>query len=141
MSNDIKEGVEGLEKLKEVLKFQYDYYKHMTTLSAGSILIIIAILKGVFEEPKGIATVMVSIVCFVLSLIGSLVIMSIIANLVLYLTGIYIAFIAGDLKDMKKVSDKAQSTTKKAKVFDILQGIFFLLGIAMLVWFTFINFL
>lgn len=141
MSKDAKEAVEILEKLKEVFKYHYDYYKHMTTLNAGSILIIIALLEGIFKEPKGIVIILVSIVCFVLSLICSLIIMSMMGNLALYMAGVYAAFIAKDIKGIEKISDRAKSTHGKTKDIGILNTIFFLLGIVMLVCFAFINFL
>ena len=141
MPDDIKEAIEVLEKLKEVLKYRYDYFKHLTTLNAGSILIIIALLKGIFKEPKGIEIILVSIVCFVLSLVCSLTIMTMIGNLVLYISGIYGAFVAKDIKGGNEISDKAKSTSSKAKIIDWLSHIFFILGIVMLVCFAFINFL
>jgi len=141
VSNDAKEAVEILEKLKEVLKYHYDYYKHMTTLNAGSILIIIAILQGIFKEPKGIGIILSSIVFFVLSLICSLIIMSMVGNLILYMAGAYAAFVAKDIKEIEKTIDKAKSTYGKTRVIGIFNTIFFLLGIAILVFFAFINFL
>jgi len=141
VSNDAKEAVEILEKLKEVLKYHYDYYKHMTTLNAGSILIIIAVLEGIFKEPKGIIIILISIGFFVLSLLCSLIIMSMTGNLVLYVAGVYAAFVAKDLEGIDKAGHKAESTHLKTRDIGILNTIFFLLGIAMLVCFAFINFL
>jgi len=141
MPDNAKETLEALETLKEVLKYPYDYIKHMTILSSGSILIIIAILEGVFKEPKDIGIVMASIVSFVLSLICSLILMSIIANLVLYITSIYGFYVAGNVGGIKEALDKVNSICKKAKVIEWFNNIFFFLGIAMLVCFAFINFL
>lgn len=141
MSNDIKEAIEVLEKLKEVLKYQYDYFKHMTTLNAGSILIIIALLEGIFEDPKCIGIVLISIGSFVLSLICSLMMMPMTTNIVLYITSMYSNYIAGDVEGIKEVSDKAKSSVNKIKVVDWFNSILFLLGITMLAVFAFINFL
>lgn len=140
MPDNAKETFEVLEKFKEVLKYPYDYIKHMTILSSGSILIIIAILEGIFKEPRGIGIVMVSIVSFVLSLICSLLLMSIIANLALYITSICGSHIAGNMGEIKEALGKVNSNCKKAKVIEWLNDIFFLFGIIMLVCFAFINF-
>jgi len=141
MPDDIKEAIEVLEKFKEALKYPYDGIKHMTILSSGSILIIIAILEGIFKKPKSIGIVMASIVSFVLSLICSLILMGIIANLVGYITSMYGSYIAENEGGIKEAVDKVKSICKKAKVIEWFNDIFFILGIVMLVCFAFINFL
>jgi len=141
MSKKIKAGIEIIEKLRGDVKLQYDYYKHMTIINAGSILVIIALFEGVFEDPKGIEIIIISIVSFVVSLVCSLEIMSMIGNLVLYLTEIHRVSITKSKDEANKISAKMKSTIKKIQVFTDLHGIFFYLGIVMLVYFAIYNFL
>lgn len=141
MSKDIKEVNELYEKLKEALRYHYDYHKHMTILNAGSILIIIAILEGIFREPKGIMFIMFSIVCFVLSLICSLIVMTTITGMTLIMAAIHLAFFNKNIKEFEEISDRAKPSTHRIDVLNKLHIIFFFLGIVLLVWFAFINFL
>ena len=141
MQNEAKEAFELLDKVNELLRFHYDYHKHLTTLSAGSILIIIAILKGIFKEPKGIIIVLSSIVCFVLSLACSLIVMSMIEKITAHIIEMHAAYIKGNLKKMKESIDSASSAGDRIDVIDWFNRIFFFLGMAVLVLFAFINFL
>lgn len=141
MSNDIKEVIEIYEKLKEAFRYHYDYHKHMTILNAGSILIIIAILEGIFREPKGIIFIMFSIVCFVLSLICSLIVMTTITGITLTMTALHLALFNKNIKEFEEISDKAKPSVRRMDVLNKLHIIFYLIGIIILVLFAFINFL
>jgi len=141
MSNKIKEGLEVIEELKDVVKHQYDYYKHMTIINSGSILVIIALFEGVFKDPKGIEIIIISIASFVVSLVCSLEIMSTIGNLVLNLTEIHGISITQNKDEANKILARMRSTIKQIQVIDELHRIFFYLGIGMLVYFAIYNFL
>jgi hypothetical protein len=52
----------------------FDYIKHMTTLSTGSILLQLAFLEKVFAQPKWKPLVVVSLVSFSASIIGAVVV-------------------------------------------------------------------
>lgn len=49
----------------------FDYFKHITTLNTGAILIIVAFIERAFKNPEGKSLVVLAFICFVLSLIGS----------------------------------------------------------------------
>jgi hypothetical protein len=51
----------------ESLKHDYDTYKHLTTLSTGAIVILSTFLEKVIEHPEWKRAVVVSIVCFFIS--------------------------------------------------------------------------
>ena len=129
MSNKIKEGLEVIEELKDVVKHQYDYYKHMTIINSGSILVIIALFEGVFKDPKGIEIIIISIVSFVVSLVCSLEIMSMIGTLVLYFTEIHRVSITQSKNKTDEISANMQSTIKRIKVISKLHFFFSLLCI------------
>jgi len=141
MPDDIKEMIEIFEKLKESLKFHYDYHKHMTTINAGSILLIIAILEGIFRDPKGIIFIISSIVCFVLSLTCSLIGMTTITHVILSMVMTQHAMFTKNIKEYEKISNMAKVRLNRLDVIDNLHRISFFLGIVLLVSFAFINFL
>ena len=62
---------ESLEKIKEVDRLQYDYFKHFTTLNTASILIIVAFIEKIFNYPDYIMIAFISIASLAISLIGS----------------------------------------------------------------------
>jgi hypothetical protein len=65
-----------LEMLKykaEALKQQYDFFKHMTTLNTGSILIIVALMQSDFQDATVVCLVIISIVLFFGSLVCSVI--------------------------------------------------------------------
>ena len=65
---DKRPTVEDEQRRQESLKLLYDWFKHLTTLSTGSILISAALVQGVFPDPTSIWMFVASIVFFVLSL-------------------------------------------------------------------------
>jgi len=123
--------------LLELVKSYVDYFKHITTLNTGCILIIIALLEGVFENPKGLFLIAVSIFFFVVSLVCSLVVMKIWLNYAEHMIG-YIFTNWGQNKDLFRQKIKsAISLKRKLATYVILA---FLLGVFFLLGFTAINF-
>jgi hypothetical protein len=57
---------------KEAIKMLFEVYKHLTTLSSGSIVIICTFLEKFFKTPKSLHFVTSALVCFLLSIIGSI---------------------------------------------------------------------
>lgn len=55
-------------------KHLFDYLKHMTTLSTGSILLQLAFLEKVFSQPRWKGLVAISLVSFSASIIGAVVV-------------------------------------------------------------------
>jgi hypothetical protein len=72
-----KEYPEG--QFEEALRLYYDFYKHLTTLSTGSILIIVALLEKVFVHPKWKAFVVFAFAFLLLTILGSLTAMTLCA--------------------------------------------------------------
>src|SRR5437867_4460745 len=62
------------KKRAEMSKFVHDYFKHLTTLSTGAIIIIVAFLEKLFSQPKWKALVGVGIVAFLMSVVSSVVV-------------------------------------------------------------------
>jgi len=53
----------------EIYKLEFEYLKHLTTISTGSILILVAFLDKIFTQPKFKAAIVVSLISFLLSII------------------------------------------------------------------------
>lgn len=143
MAGQTNELIESMEKMKEVQRIQYDYFKHLTTLSASSILIIVAFLEKVFNSPNCIILALISILCFALCLTASLWILPVTGNIILYITGIRV-LAANAEKDGEKqaetLSKKIDDSLDKINVYDWFTKITFLLGVVMFLIFVFINF-
>jgi len=52
----------------------FDYLKHLTTLSTGSILLEVAFLEKVFSHPKWKACAVISLLSFMISVMASIVV-------------------------------------------------------------------
>jgi len=133
----------SLQLFRETIKYQYEYFKHMTTLCTGSILIIVALLEAIFREPECVWVIVISILGFFVSLIGSLAMLGVFGN---YMNIAFTTFtnilqvteqnINPIIKEMNK---NLNSTTKTAKITQPITNYSFLLGVLMLLVFTFIN--
>lgn len=67
---------------EESWKLQYDIYKHLTTLSTGSILLLITFLEKLFSRPLWKWLVPVALCCLFASVFFSFVVMNILASYV-----------------------------------------------------------
>jgi hypothetical protein len=67
-----------IDRLGEEAKLAHDYLKHLTTLSTGSLVLIVGFVEKV-AQPKGKWIVGIALVSFLLCIIGSVVAMT--ANL------------------------------------------------------------
>lgn len=52
----------------EVYWIEFEYLKHLTTISTGSILLIVAFLEKIFQNPEAKYLVAIALCCFVLSI-------------------------------------------------------------------------
>ncbi len=115
-----KKEEEELEKLGEVQKFQFDYFKLMTTLNMAFITALIALVKGVFETPKAIFLVTPAFIFLMISLLVSLLTLVNIGNIILWMKGIPVYLKGGE-------EEKAEGLAKKVMdafdSFGILQKI------------------
>jgi len=59
--------------LEETMKGFSDYFKHITTLDTGAILIIIAFIEKAFKRPEARGLIAIAFVCFASSLVCSVV--------------------------------------------------------------------
>jgi hypothetical protein len=101
-------------------KLFYDTFKHLTTLSTGSILILVALLEKLFTNPRWKFLVIIALVSFIVSIITSILSMF---------------FVAG------AITDVALSTEKRAEdIVAFVSTIAFLLGIISFVVFAIKNF-
>jgi hypothetical protein len=57
----------------EADKLRYDFFKHLTTLSTGSILLSAALLEKLFTKPNGKILVLFALTAFVICILGSLI--------------------------------------------------------------------
>jgi len=65
---------------QESWKLQYDIYKHLTTLSTGSILLLITFLEKVFQKPLWKELVIVALCCLFSSILTSFIVMNLMAS-------------------------------------------------------------
>ena len=135
----------AVKLLSGLLNHAYDYFKHMTTLNTGSLLIIIALLKGVFKEPEGIYAVVISICCFTISLVCALVTLGLFVQCEARILGMYSDLLEQDKEKIKDYTGKHKkeldSLTKKARVIESITIYTFIAGIVMFLVFAFLNFI
>lgn len=53
----------------EIYKLEFEYLKYLTTISTGSILLLVAFLDKIFKQPECKSAIAVSLICFLLSII------------------------------------------------------------------------
>jgi len=52
----------------EIYKIEFEYLKHLSTISTGSILLIVAFLEKLFIQPEWKPAVAIALCCFVVSI-------------------------------------------------------------------------
>lgn len=62
---------------EESWKLRYDTYKHLTTLSTGSILLLVTFLEKLFVRPTWKGLVIISFCLLVITVLASLVVMNV----------------------------------------------------------------
>jgi hypothetical protein len=77
-SDDLEETAHtfGIERLTEGARMAYDWFKHLTTASTGLLLLITALLKAFFPDPRWPLLVAVSLIAFLLSALASVLAMA-----------------------------------------------------------------
>jgi len=88
---EIKEALKDwIEKMKEIQRLQYDYFKFLIPLSTGSIFILIAFIEKVLLDINTCEKVIIflSLLAFLITIIFSLCTLPVIINMIMYLTGI-----------------------------------------------------
>lgn len=61
---------------QESVKLLFEVFKHTTTLSTGSIILLATFLEKLFKSPREVNLVMVSLICFLVSVITSWIMMA-----------------------------------------------------------------
>lgn len=145
-----KELFNELERMKEIQRMEFDYFKHLTTLCTGLILILVAFLEKVFTEPQVIALAIISIVCFLVCVVGSLMALPLASNIVLYVTGIRMVAVSIRGEVDEKVWEKAKVKSEEGlnkisgalgslHMYDLVTKWFFIAGIVIFLIFAGIN--
>lgn len=164
MSERFEKLIESMEKMKEVQRMQYDYFKFLITLCGSGFLIMIAFFEKVFEKPDCVILAVISILSFALCILGSVLALPVTGNIILYMTNIQIIsarqiISTGPTKESEEEAKKMEEETKKSleeandllnkinrqldkiKRFDWWTKITFLIGMLTLLFFIVINFL
>jgi hypothetical protein len=147
MQNELDEALEKVEKILEsafgIIKHAHEYYKHMTTLNTGAILIIIGLLEGVFEEPKGKFFVIISICCFAISLISASLSLRLLVQSRISFSSMYMSISRLTKENFNEFENKYKnqidSLGRKLEIAEPITLYGFLFGIAMFLVFTIIN--
>jgi len=146
MSQNSEKLITWLEKMKEVQRIQYDYFKYLITLSTGSILIIIVIMEKVFTNPQPnlMKLVMISLSGFAVAIIFSLGALPDTANLIMYINALQKAEMYRDKKEkekmQKKYNKKINTALNNIKIFSWGVFCFYTLSIMALLVSVFIYF-
>jgi hypothetical protein len=104
---------------EEANKLFYDVFKHLTTLSTGSILILATFLESFFTDPQWKALIVVSLVSFIVCIVSAVLMMF---------------FQAGAVLVLKEQTNRVEKTS-----FFVTMASF-LLGIISFVAFAVVNF-
>jgi hypothetical protein len=135
----------SMDKLKEVQRIQYDYFKHLTTLSVGSIGVIATLVLKIMPEPKCIVLLIISLMSFLLCLLASLWACTAPGNAILYIVGIQ-TYAAASPEDpqknkgaVEKESRKLEKSLDQIKFFDIFTKIVFLIGVVVFLIYIRVN--
>jgi hypothetical protein len=140
MSEKIDEVLGNIERLKEVQRIQFDYFKHLTTVSSGAILILVAFLEKIFSNPKGVCLIIISLVAFGVCLIGSILPMTHTTNAILYATGIRISYDEDNKERAKSMNEKLSRSLNGIVFYDYLTKISLIIGFTFFIIFSAINF-
>lgn len=133
--------LEWIERMKEVQRIQYDYFKHLTTLGSGSALFTIAFWEKLFmaAEPAARICGFVSILLFACTIVLALSALPIIGNIILYINGVQKAQINNDQKARREMVEKIGKSLDKMHRLDNLSIFAYCFGILSLIIYAAIN--
>lgn len=140
MSVQIENALELMEQLKEVQRIRYDYFKHLTTLSTGTILIIIAFLEKIFTDPRGTVFALISIIAFVFCLVASLWTLPRLGNVIMEIIRVKFNLTKGENEALPAFK-KLNKSYRRTKIFYWITCASFLIGIIAFLVFAGINFI
>lgn len=145
MSIKLKNLLISANNLKEVMRIAYDYFKHLTTISASSIGVIAALGLKVFNEPKYLVLLIISIASLFLCLLASIWVLSVPGNAILYLVAYQTIASLPDgstdkqKKDIEEIQKKYDHSLDQIHNYDIFTKITFLVGIIVFLLFFGLN--
>jgi hypothetical protein len=129
----------------EFQKNRIDYFKHLTTLNTGSILIAIALLKDVFKNPRGLILIVLSFAFFLVSLVSALHMMQVLNGYNAAFFTLFSSALEATQDDIGRIKADLNKITgsiaKSTKWFHPIADISFLIGIVAFLVFAFKNFL
>jgi hypothetical protein len=134
--------LEHLERMKESQRMQFDYFKHLTTLSSGSIAVVATLLAKVFPSATSFALPILSLLSFFVCITVSLWAMTAAGNAILYLTGTGI-IASSTVKNPQELEinrqeydDKFNKALDKIGCYDKITMGTFLIGVALFLVFV-----
>lgn len=142
-SDRAKELVESMEKMKEVQRIQYDYFKHLTTLNAGSIGIAVAFISRLSSASHCFALAILSLLSFFSGIIVALCGMIAAGNAIQYTCGIRVIWAAQKndpeeaVKRVEEMQIKFDTMLDRIHVYDKFTMIALVSGILMFLLYMF----
>ena len=132
-----KRHKDDLENIKKLHGIQTNYFKHITTISMGSILIAVAFLEKLFSSPSWPIIFFVSVFFFALSIAGSLFAISEIGSTIETLT---IIQRQGPFRALDGLWDTVEKKQRRINRYESLLKYSFLIGLVSFLIFAAINF-
>ena len=127
ISSETRLTIEFIKVRLESLKHQYDYFKNMTTLNTGAFILVVAFMERAFKNPIWGEVILVSLVCFSVSLFFSLRVMKSYTTFMEKVWGWNFPIVGEQVGiDMESLTKELQNQRKWCGVFFFL-GIFSLL--------------
>lgn len=134
------ERLNWLERMKEVQRIQYDYFKFLIGLCSGIMALIIAFIKEIFQRLDNSWLVIVSLACLAVCIIISLLSLQMASNVILYINGLQLSLIDDSPGDSETYNKKLDSSLNDMQLFSKIDIIFLGLGICAFLVLLFINF-
>lgn len=115
--------IRGVKELSSNWQTTYDYFKHLTTLGLGAILFISAFLRSDKASVVQEISIALSILAFLACIWCSLMVMTILTNMMLYYSGVQslIELVDVDFKDETKNAEHA--TKLENKVMELVDKV------------------
>ena len=133
---EIKDVKEGFKSLVEMQKVQFDYFKLMVILNMAFITALIALVKGVLESPKVVILIMLAFICFMVSLLFSLITLLTVGDIIIGLKATPFYMKVGKKEKVRKLK---KDTLKAVHTFDVVQKIVnYSFGVGFLALFVFV---
>jgi hypothetical protein len=123
MSERLKELNECMEKLKEVQRLQYDYFKFLITLCGSGFLIMIAFIEKVFEKPDCVILAIISVLSFAFCILGSVLALPVTGNIILYMTNIQMISMRQIILTGPKKESEEEAKKREEEANDLLNKI------------------